>query len=392
MNVPLKAVSLFTIILICASINLSQLVSLGPVSLQALLTIGYALLAWMLWFMRPVLIRPVIGSIWPFVLFILWTLMSLSWYRFTVSGFQNIILYSAFAGLILLTASLSYYDYKFQLRVGRMVGMATLIAAALCGGSALALGLGNEAVISPRAFAAAAVVGVAWYLSNWRYRSLKGLWWASVIILVMIVSLSRTASAVALLLIPISQLSLKNMGRWIQVALAATLVIVMSYLAITHIEPLQEHFFQGDTQLQLGGTKINVSGRQDFWRITLDSYRESPWIGHGAGSSEELLSRRTAGVITHPHNDYLRILHDYGAIGLGIWLLGFANLLWQTWKYWIMADRRQDPSAPLYLTAVLSLLAAALLMITDNIIIYINVMAPLGILVGAALGRKPAKI
>jgi hypothetical protein len=35
------------------------------------------------------------------------------------------------------------------------------------------------------------------------------------------------------------------------------------------------------------------------------------------------------------------------------------------------------------------LLAVALVMITDNVMVYINVMAPLGILVGAALGRKP---
>jgi O-antigen ligase len=74
---------------------------------------------------------------------------------------------------------------------------------------------------------------------------------------------------------------------------------------------------------------------------------------------------------------------------LGIWLLGYMRLLWSTWRFWIMADRRRDPGAPLYLTAFLSLLVIALVMITDNIMVYVNVMAPLGILVGTALGRKP---
>lgn len=388
MRVPLKTLLLLTIIYIAGLTGLPSFISLGPVSLQALLTIGYVLSAWTLWFMRPVLTRPVLGSMWPFMLFILWAVLSLSWYKFTIEGFQNILVISAFTGLILLASSTSRHDYKFQLRVGKTVGLATWIASGLYGSSALVWGLGSK-VISPRAFAAAALLGVAWYLSNWRYGLHRNFWWASAIVLVMIASLSRMASALALLLFPLSQLSLKNVWRWIQTALLVSLALVGFNLAITHVEPLRDRFFEGDTTLRVGGANINVAGRGNFWQTTWNSYTESPWIGHGGGSAQELMSRSTAGEVTHPHNDYLRILHDYGAIGLGIWLLGYMRLLWSTWRFWIMADRRRDPGAPLYLTAFLSLLVIALVMITDNIMVYVNVMAPLGILVGAALGRKP---
>jgi O-antigen ligase len=322
------------------------------------------------------------------MVFIVWASTSILWYRPTINGLQNILVVTAFTGLVLLAASVSFYSYKFQIKVGETVALATRIAAVMYGSSALLWGL-DAKVISPRAFAAAALLGVAWHLSNWRYGSRKDLWWAGAIVLVIIASLSRIAITLALLLFPISQLSVKNVWRWIQMALLVALALVTFSFAITHVEPLRDRFFEGDTKLQVGGAKINVAGRDDYWRTTWDSYTESPWIGHGGGSAQELISRSTAGTVTHPHNDYLRILHDYGAIGLGIWLLGYINLLWLAWKYWIMADRRKDPSAPLYLTAFLSLLAVALVMITDNVMVYVNVMAPLGILVGAALGRKP---
>jgi len=369
--------------------GLPSLISLGPVSFQALLTAGYVLASGMLWLMRPVVTRAVLGAAWPFALFVLWALLSLFWYRPTTSGLQNILVVSTFVGLILLATSVSCRDHKFQLKAGKTIALATWVAAGLYCASILLWGL-EAKVISPRAFAATVLIGVAWYLSNWRYGSRKGFWWAGIIVLVMIASLSRTASTLALLLFPVAQLSLTNVWRWIRVALLAALTIVTFYFAVTHVAPLQERFFEGDTKLQVGGLEVNVSGRGSFWQTTWDSYTESPWVGHGAGSAQELLSSSTAGKVTHPHNDYLRILHDYGAIGLGLWLLGYFKLLWLAWKFWFVADRRGDPNAPVYLAALLSLLAVAAVMITDNVMVYVNVMAPLAVLVGAALGRKPS--
>jgi hypothetical protein len=64
--------------------------------------------------------------------------------------------------------------------------------------------------------------------------------------------------------------------------------------------------------------------------------------------------------------------------------------LWATWRAWARADHEGSEEALPHLAVFLSLLAWILGMITDNVIAYIFLMAPLGVVVGASLGRiKP---
>ncbi|MNT90185.1 hypothetical protein D3C72_2310390 [compost metagenome] len=50
------------------------------------------------------------------------------------------------------------------------------------------------------------------------------------------------------------------------------------------------------------------------------------------------------------------------------------------------ADQRGDPAAAIHLAAILALFGVAISMATDNPLVYVFVMAPFGILVGASLG------
>jgi len=165
------------------------------------------------------------------------------------------------------------------------------------------------------------------------------------------------------------------------------LVVGISYLTITHVEPVRERFFAGDIGATVGGTGINVEGRDQMWRTILDSWSESPWIGKGAGSSSEVVENALGPGVEHPHNDYLRILHDYGVVGLVLWLLALGQLLWAMCRAWLMADRRNTAEAHPHFAALLSLIALAATMVTDNVVAYVFLMAPLGVLVGASLGR-----
>lgn len=396
-RIPVKRFVLVTIMLLSGLVSLPRLVNIEGISLLALLTVAYALLPWTLWLIRPVLTRSILGAIWPFIAFVAWASVSMFWYEITLSGLQNILVVLAFVGLVLLAASVSYYSYGFLQGAGRALALACHIAAGLYGASVLWIGLssesmlnglGSNSIISPRVFALFATLGVAWHLANWRYGSRKDSWWAIGLVLVIGASLSRLGGAIALLLFPLSQLSLRNAWGWVRGSLLAAVVTGSMIAVLMYVEPVRDRFLEGDLE-QVGGIEINVEGRDYYWQSTWDSYLESPWIGHGGGSAEGLISRLTAGSITHPHNDYLRILHDYGLVGLSIWLLGFAGLLRATGKAWTVAERRKDLNATLYLTAFLALIVVALAMVTDNVMVYIVVMAPLGILVGAALGRKP---
>ena len=41
-----------------------------------------------------------------------------------------------------------------------------------------------------------------------------------------------------------------------------------------------------------------------------------------SGTADSLISRTYGSAAGHPHNDYLRLLHDYGLVGMSLWALG----------------------------------------------------------------------
>jgi O-antigen ligase len=156
-----------------------------------------------------------------------------------------------------------------------------------------------------------------------------------------------------------------------------------------NILPLQEHFLSGDVRLRVAGVGINVSGRGSLWQAAYDSFLESPWVGKGAGSSSHLIESRFR-TVAHPHNDYLRVLHDYGIVGISLWLLGWIRVLRQLWTQARSGERCRRADAPLQFAAFLATLGICLMMITDNPMTYVFAMAPLGVLVGAAVGTASA--
>jgi O-antigen ligase len=137
---------------------------------------------------------------------------------------------------------------------------------------------------------------------------------------------------------------------------------------------------------------INVAGRVEAWDLVVRSARESRIVGKGIGSSNVLLmSHFVGGSFDHPHNDYLRVWHDLGLIGLG--LLLFALFSWASIlaREWYHAERQGKPAACTELAGLLALLALMLAMVTDNPIVSTYIMAPTGILVGAGLGTVAAR-
>jgi O-antigen ligase len=175
------------------------------------------------------------------------------------------------------------------------------------------------------------------------------------------------------------------------VLLTMSLVLGLFAFASTVVKPLEERFSELD-RVKIGGVTISVSGRGKFWTATWRSWESSPWVGHGAGSSEYLPLQYLPpdSFYAHPHNDYLRILHDYGIVGAVLWLIGGSVLLRATKRAWRAAAINGGSQAGVHLAAVLGMTALALAMITDNVVIYVFFMAPLAMLVGFSLGRGSA--
>jgi O-antigen ligase len=214
-------------------------------------------------------------------------------------------------------------------------------------------------------------------------------------VLLILLSLSRIAFFSALVIMCLTWFSPRSAGSWLRFLGVLLATIAIGYLAIQDIGPLHSRFYTGDVQSIGGGLAVNLEGRSQIWATTWDSYLTSPWFGHGVGSADNLITRVYGGSVGHPHNDYLRILHDYGLVGLVMWVIGFVWLLRRTWRAWHRGPRGGAHDEPdrvsarerrVHAASCLALVGLALSMITDNPLDYLFVLAPIGVLVGFSLG------
>lgn len=379
------------IVLGSALVNVPRKLTVGPVSLLGAITIIYASVGIILSIShRPP--RDAWSKLRPLRWFVAWTVISFIWYPTTIDGFQNVTVFVMFVALAAATAGVGHLIPRAEERFYRWFDRAMFLAIGVYLVSVVLDGLESDLILEPRAFALFALLGVARGLSLVRYGSrARGALMAIAAMSAIFFSLSRTALAIAVILIPLAWLDRRSMSRRVGVLLTIGLVLGLFAFAATVVRPLEERFNELD-RVKVGGVTISVSGRGKFWTATWRSWEESPWVGHGAGSAEYLplkyLPRYSA--YSHPHNDYLRILHDYGIVGGVLWLIGGFVLLRATKRAWRAVASHDRSQAGVHLSAVLGMTALALAMITDNVVIYVFFMAPLAMLVGFSLGRGSA--
>lgn len=359
---------------------------LGPFSGLGLLTAAYACVTWTLWALRPMVNRTLWRSTFLLGAFLAWGCVSLAWCPSISRGLQNLAVMAAFLGAVLICARESYQSRAFAARVPGYIRRSAVVTTVLyASGLACAFAGTDLSVVGARAFALFALLCVALLLSAWRYGQRGALFWAVAVTALMGLSLSRMAFLAALIMFPLAQRPSRGLRECVRLTVWLAVVTAVGYAAVTRVAPLHDRFFKGDLSLKLGDVSLNASGRTAFWKATVDSYLESRFIGRGAGSSEVLM-QATFTEIGHPHNDYLRLLHDYGLVGLVLWLSAVGRLAWRIGRVFVIADRVHSPDAALHLSALLVLVAVALTMISDNALVYVFVMAPAGALIGASLG------
>jgi hypothetical protein len=87
-------------------------------------------------------------------------------------------------------------------------------------------------------------------------------------------------------------------------------------------------------------------------------------VGFGPGAAAALATRVSTGTLKEPHNDWLKILYDYGIMG-SVAITVFIALVFST-------------SA----TAAVVAIASAILMTTDNVVMYLYYQFPIVLMVG----------
>jgi hypothetical protein len=123
-----------------------------------------------------------------------------------------------------------------------------------------------------------------------------------------------------------------------------------------------------------GFESINFNGRLFLWDLLITDINNF-YLGEGTGSSVELLKVHAVGVGVQPHNDYIRIIHDTGIIGLLIFITLLVTIMI---KLMLKRNALYDNHKKAQYSFVLGLLVAFLsMMFTDNLYIYVFFFFPM---------------
>ncbi len=375
------------VIVLSATTDLPQLVRVGPVSGLGALTILVALSTVPFWLLNPGAVRllPL-----PLRIFLVWVvaISCVNWLPPTI-GIQNVLVFVLFAGMIGISRYLAMTDgAAFLASMENAFRIAGWLAVVLYAASVAAGGLGSGRVMGSRSFALFALVVFGWALARFRFERQSGIL-AVMLFIMIILSLSRGALAAATVMTALAWLDLRTVGSWLKAATGAALAIATFFIAVGHVQALHSRFYTGDVQEVAPGLSINTTGRESIWRPVWDDYLTSPWIGHGPGSGDSLTAR-LSGFATdstvgngNVHNDYLRVLHDFGAVGFAAWLVTLLYLLGRLYR----GANSGGGKVAWQWAAWLALIGISLEMAVDNPMIEVDVMVPLAILIGAALAQ-----
>lgn len=170
--------------------------------------------------------------------------------------------------------------------------------------------------------------------------------------------------SLALLLLTVAPLSL---SRRVLIAVAAA-VIGLVVFNMPRVQ--QKMFWSGRGQiedLRWNNPDLRKHTRDLMWRRLWSGVQEKPWFGHGGNAdATDLLA---AGFpIYLPHNDWLRILFNYGIVGCSLYAGAMLLQIRHGWRWSAISSLHTQ----ILLYAGLSAFVPyAVVMFTDNILIYV---------------------
>jgi len=338
--------------------------------------------------------------LWPFIAFSVWVVVRWTLTPTGFLGLKDVLWYSMPVLFGLFTPLAMGNDMPmFRRRVQnieRVFLYSALIPVMIL---AIALGTGlaemtwrgpkGDLVGSARGIPLFLLTGLAVALAKWRYGPNKwlGKIFSFVTAATIFFTLARMASLLALGLIALSRTNPRR--KW-QILFATSFVGLIAFYAITHIPVLQQRFFfTEDWDPSQGLRGVNTAGRNTNWPVVFLSALRSPLIGHGLGTSRQLVAsvvsmRRDIDVEAYyVHNEYLGVFHDAGMVGVVTLLLAWATVLLSSWRRW---EKFAHPLiAKWSMASVLSVSSVLISAITDNTFHYVAVCVPVIIVYSIAI-------
>lgn len=208
-----------------------------------------------------------------------------------------------------------------------------------------------------------------------------------VIYISILVSGSRTASLVALLLIGLIGLwygrnTLRKILSTFLVYASATVIAILVYYKVP---TAAERIESGDKAIQVNGATINTSGRLEAWKELIAQLKTSAeqWFGLGPGQAS-VYGKAHLKYFPQPHNEFIRQLVDNGLIGLLVFLAAAVLLIITLYLKW------RKTKSPFTLVALLTTFSLLAISTTDNTLMAISVTLPSALLIGFGFSSKSA--
>ena len=378
-------------ILLAGLVSIPQMITFGSVSGLGAASAVVCGLALLFWLRRPMFAQLHLPVLLPLLMFGIYAAGSLMWFSPTTKGLQVLCVLLAFVAVTLLCAREVENDPAFASLLHRTADAATLFAVCVYGLSVPLFGMENNELMMPRPFALFALVGVARQVAVWQSGNWKGLLRAGLIIVIIYLSVSRTAMVAGMLMIPFAAL-IRGDKKGIFYSLAAGVVGAVALgLGIMLSPKMQERFFGLDASMNVGGVAVNASGRTAMWEMLWNDAFKTPILGRGVGSSSLLIDDFFPG-LGHPHNDFLRFFYDFGVIGLGLWLVFHIVATITVFVRARRAARVKSADLEIHLVPMMLLVVLVPAMLTDNPVGYYFVMVPLAVMLGCSLGVHSARM
>ncbi|MDH3274511.1 MAG: O-antigen ligase family protein [Gammaproteobacteria bacterium] len=197
------------------------------------------------------------------------------------------------------------------------------------------------------------------------FRSRQALLFWVIAISIPLASVTRMAAAAAVLSV---MMSFAPIGRLRRLGWSLLGLSIFGIVALTP-DFAEKMIGEGSSYGELWESfdVLQTSGRMVAWSALIDGIPEALLLGHGSNSTQTIL-QSSYDAFGHPHNDWLRILYEYGIVGTLIFLYAVVMQVTRLLRIGSNAVSVELKYAS-YLAA--SLFAPLLLlMVTDNVILY----------------------
>ena len=339
--------------------------------------------------------RRVLAHVAVYAGFLLWAIANSVWTRpYPVAALH----FSAFAAVgcwVLLAGCLAANDPTRTERVldngFRVVDVVAWVVALYQIGHGFWTPPFHAFTVHPRLFAMTAIAPVAWHLSRWFYGHSRAIipvvLWAAAVFL----TYSRLATGtIIVLLLATGTLSyvaprFAAVGQRAPSPRVLAAIVAALGVAVVSVAAFYNRLFVRDPEADTVAG-VNFTGRLEMWRATLASGAGSPIVGKGMGANQVLLEQLNRfGPEIHPHNEYIRIWHDLGLIGLTLFV--WAMVGWLRLVSGTQPPTEDEAARPrLQLAAWLALIGVLCLCTAEQPFVQPGIVGSFAVVVGAGIG------